>query len=1152
MGKHAREGLGNTVAAMALLAALLVAGAASAGAGKEQVDPFEGFNELRVDDTAGRKDTDVHLPEGPLRTLFVAPRFTMRDAVELARRLELAADHVMLWDAQHVGRDSNRTEPPLPGASREDTLARLRELLAGEHDLLVIGNVDMAILPLDIVAAAARKIEAGCGLVVSSYGHEALSIADVFPGLTRADAPPWFQQSADATVSCYTLDQGRVVELGWPGNRAVTHFLLPETSGHLSETHGPFDACYSLPMHALRWAAGRDPSLYIEGVEDLGVQRPDPSTIPPNLSTEEVQGVFDQVARASVRPYMIHLNGAASQPCLLETRLRREGSPVRAVARTTLASGQDRCRVDLPAGPGRYSLEVLLLDRKERLLDWRTETLTVQGWPEFSELLASKSVLRPNDTLTLRTYFRPLMLEPRAFVVYARATDAFNRVVSETYVDVSIDAGYTEIEMEFADLIAPRVSIEAFALEIYDRNPDEVRLGMAACATLSMPVRVPAKRNDFTLWVSGDITGEHNALGFLDVLAGAGVDAVVTQGRAVAGIHLAGAGLCSVLTLGQYSADFAREGLVRSPCLTDPAYLGRETEKLGVKAEALAPYASGLFSLGAGNCIVGSDENACQSPTCLEGFREVLKTEYKTLGALNATWKSNWSSWDAIRPRGQDEAASSHAYASWVDFRSYMDSVFAGFHGAAREAIRKGEARSLAGLRAISNPGPYAGYDWSTLAPELDFIGFDADPVTMAQLRSYMLPRTFAGVSAEPVSLAQARWAPWRAVLHGMSGLWLDAAYGGSDAPGPFVPLAPDGQPFPLFSALAEETGRIKKGIGKVLMRARRKSSLIAIYDSRATYYLDALSPTGQASMGVQQAQCMRALEDLGYQYDFISSRQVEQGLLRNYRVAMLPGIRALSALENAELARLAQRGHVFSTAKADGYFDEHGRPTSAPAWLEEASVRLFDGSFPRAELAEVLPATDATPVVKLVAKKGDPRAIEGVGYRYGKAEIIALLCRPDGEDKIVKAVLHLPREGFVYDMLRSPESSSTPVARRSGKKSVKLARGEAALFAVLPYEVTRLHLVAPPMAQAGRRLPLFVAVETRNGVPGEHIVHVEIVQEATGKVLRHYSKNMVCGNGEGRTYIPLALNERPGRYTIVAHDVLSGKRARASISVIH
>ena len=49
---------------------------------------------------------------------------------------------------------------------------------------------------------------------------------------------------------------------------------------------------------------------------------------------------------------------------------------------------------------------------------------------------------------------------------------------------------------------------------------------------------------------------------------------------------------------------------------------------------------------------------------------------------------------------------------------------------------------------------------------------------------------------------------------------------------------------------------------------------------------------------------------------------------------------------------------------------------------------------------------------------------------------------------------------------------------------------------------------------------------------------------------ISYYSHNIVGRNGRGKTYIPLAMNEKPGKYTVSAVDVLTGTKTWKTIEV--
>jgi beta-galactosidase GanA len=112
------------------------------------------------------------------------------------------------------------------------------------------------------------------------------------------------------------------------------------------------------------------------------------------------------------------------------------------------------------------------------------------------------------------------------------------------------------------------------------------------------------------------------------------------------------------------------------------------------------------------------------------------------------------------------------------------------------------------------------------------------------------------------------------------------------------------------------------------------------------------------------------------------------------------------------------------------------------------------------------------------------------------------------------------------------------------------LSPGRTALFACLPYRVTGLDLQAPGQVAAGSEVVLRLAVRGSDGPPGDHVVHVELVDPA-GQAVRHYTQNVVASGGCCTLRIPLAINEARGQWSVRAWDVLTGTGAQMSLAVV-
>lgn len=198
------------------------------------------------------------------------------------------------------------------------------------------------------------------------------------------------------------------------------------------------------------------------------------------------------------------------------------------------------------------------------------------------------------------------------------------------------------------------------------------------------------------------------------------------------------------------------------------------------------------------------------------------------------------------------------------------------------------------------------------------------------------------------------------------------------------------------------------------------------------------------------------------------------------------------------------------------------------------AVTRLFAALL---DLADVAGAAQVTPE--------DGRAFHGesVTLRYGEADVIALLADPHSPHEPLKAVIDAGGDWWAYD------ARAGKALGRDKKIHARVAPGDVYVISLLPYEVKTLHVAVPDNVTPGRRLPVRVTIETNGPAPGAHLIHLTL-QRGTAPPMAHYTQDIVSRQGEGDTYIPLALNDAPDIYTLVARDVLSGAQAKATVNV--
>jgi len=1144
---------------------LALAPAAAAG----ETDPYAGFHDVTLETPSPHVAWGKPLDGGAIDVLFVAPRFTLRDIAELAQRLELKYDVVPVWDAQHLAGEA------APEALSVDTAGRLHSELEAAHDVIVMGNFDLSILPPDLLEGVVAHVASGGGLVLARYGHDLPQAVQAFldelepsdgaeiitRGIGEALTPEW--PSNLDFVRAGRHGQGRVVLLDYVGEPPLTHFLAPPLLTPLRARPVFFDTYLSLVAKAVRWAAARDPAIWVEAVEDAGPEGPLEREIPPGLPEAYVQRMFDAVARPPFQPYRVRFNAEAEQTYAIRAQVRapRRGSHTEWLDLPPLRRGQDTYLLELPIGPGSYFLDLWVADGP-RVVEWHTEPITVHRWPEFADadVTYSKGHLLPNDTLTVSVHVRPIYDRPRPCTLYARGTDALGRLVAEGGEPVPSNGGRAQVRLEFADLIANLVKVEVFLVDRASPHPNRWDLARAAYTRLFLPVRRPQPWNAFHLAFEGRALAEYNVRAFTRALIELGIDAVYTPAHDDARFVLAEANLHPIpelLRLGDApGADAIEAG-----------------------GERLRDLATAFWTVGATVYMFGEGSGV------------------KALGA---------------------------PHAPGLDSLRHQDEAIARTLARGRDAVREVDPDALVGFRALPGSKAAHGHDWRQLASAVDALAVPLDPVSAELVRSYRPRDSYAALVVNPVApaehaVARAHWLPWYQALHGFQGAWLATPYGDARAAPPLTPLTPDGRPTGPLAALAEAAAELKSGIGALLVRAERKPPPIAVYHSRASAHLLHRLPGGDAYTATLSF--LRLLERLGYQYDLVSSEEAVAGGLAPYDLAVLPAIHALSDAEAAALREFHAGGGRLIADVAPGQFDAHGVPRDsfplddlfgirhqgppelgAPAdalvqvarddaavsgelgpvsadvsvevttgriggttrdallWIvqgaEAGSTALLNHPLPpypghdavqNAALARlfgaVLAQAGVAPAASFAVAKGDVLEGECVALRYGHADLVAFLRDPDALAKKQRLTLRLDAGASVYDLRRAAK------IRNPKKVRLDLPRGAAAVVAALPYEVTEMTLVAPRELAPGRRLSFSFALKTEGGLPGRHLVHVGFGRSGQ-KVLPYYSQNIVCENGRGKGYVPLARDQQPGLYGLSVRDVLSGVSASALVRV--
>jgi hypothetical protein len=387
------------------------------------------------------------------------------------------------------------------------------------------------------------------------------------------------------------------------------------------------------------------------------------------------------------------------------------------------------------------------------------------------------------------------------------------------------------------------------------------------------------------------------------------------------------------------------------------------------------------------------------NPVALARFRDWLKTQYSDVAALNAEWETHFNSWEEIKPfttdqiknrmasgdaipRGKpdwqqlqalkfDAAAAGRApthwnFSPWADFRTYMDLSLARTLNELRQAAHELDPRTPVGIEGTQMPHAFGGYDLWRLSQAVDWV----EPYDIGNAReifgSFMPGRPLLTTVFES-DTNHARRRLWHLLLEGDRGCIVWWSEDCIDWKSESYELTPKAR------ALAPVLKELASPLAALFLRATREHDPIFIHYSQPSIQVDwLLESTVDGSTWLRRFSSfeaehnrmlkvrngwVKALQDLGYSPQFISSEQIENGqwanradasagrdgrgteqaakksgLASGNAVIVLPGSLAISDKEARELRKFleAQPGRRLLADSAGGaiagIFDEHGK----------------------------------------------------------------------------------------------------------------------------------------------------------------------------------------------------------------------------------
>jgi len=457
-----------------------------------------------------------------------------------------------------------------------------------------------------------------------------------------------------------------------------------------------------------------------------------------------------------------------------------------------------------------------------------------------------------------------------------------------------------------------------------------------------------------------------------------------------------------------YTSTRDKKYLIRKPCLHDPAYLAQAKRDIQEKVRPYVGRHPLLYDLG-DECSItsfASPMDYCFSEYTLGEFRKWLREQYGTLDRLNAEWETSFKSWDDVVPMTtyeikDREKTGSENYSPWADHRTFMDITFAESWGKFREWVREVDPKTPVGIEGTQMPAAFGGYDLWRLSQVLDWVeAYDAGGAH-GIWRSFLPAGTpiYATVFEHDPKPASRRL--WHNLLNGDKGciIWASSEWFNYDSP--------ELTPQPWVAGMGKLFAELRGPAAQAIMNAKRDTAPIAIHYSQPSiqvgWMLDSREdgdtwPRRFSSYEGVHSRITRVrngwtklIEDLGLQYDFVSTQQILDGTLqkRGYKALILPQSMAIGDAEAATIKEFAEGGGAVIADCLTGVFDEHGKRrkngpldelfgidrTYSPM-VEQAEATLAPGSvWPQPAEYEVRPKEHKGSPMMIQRQAGSGRA---------------------------------------------------------------------------------------------------------------------------------------------------------------------------------
>lgn len=378
------------------------------------------------------------------------------------------------------------------------------------------------------------------------------------------------------------------------------------------------------------------------------------------------------------------------------------------------------------------------------------------------------------------------------------------------------------------------------------------------------------------------------------------------------------------------------EDHVREPCLNDPDYLSKVEKDLKSKVENELNFSTFEFSLG-DECHFASWRppyeryELCWCDRCVSKFHEFLQDKYGNIKNLNQTWKTDYKSFEEIKPVTYKEAIENPKLRPlWINYRIFMEDTWTGIFEYSKDIIKNIVPDAKVGYegsqRGYIFTNSFTAEDYYKLSQIMTLNNPYSHPFIRYAFKDFSKEGTLLGLGWQGsygAGIKNRKIDPWRVLFYGANSLWI-----WHGPPRDQSVVSPDLSFYEYFRPYVEQIPEIKKGIGKLFINSKREDDGIAILYSNTSIHASVLTPD-LPPICENLNFFVNYFENSGYQFRIISYKQLEDGILKkeNFKILILPYTQSISQKQANEIISFVNNGGVIIADIRPGIYDENGNP---------------------------------------------------------------------------------------------------------------------------------------------------------------------------------------------------------------------------------